>query len=100
MAENKQDKQLLSVEQKNKIVALLQERKVPQECPMCRRSDWSIGDGFVIQHLHNDYRGMRLDGTSIPSIPIICNKCGFMSYHALGVLGLLEEKSAEEEGKF
>jgi hypothetical protein len=32
---------------------------------------------------------LSLGGLGIPSIAIICNRCGFISQHALGTLGLL-----------
>ena len=33
----------------------------------------------------------------IPSIPIICNRCGFISSHALGILGLLPPKTGDNQ---
>ena len=41
--------------------------------------------------------GIVLGGPSIPSIPIICNRCGFISSHALGILGLLPPKTGDNQ---
>ena len=99
MADKKREDGLLSEEEKHKIVARLRERGVPQRCPMCGKNKWAIGDGYVNQTIQGDYHGIHIGGTSIPSIPIICSNCGFLSHHALGVLGLLEKPKAEGDGK-
>lgn len=74
------------------------------KCPMCGNIHFVIGDGYFNTFLQDNLEGLNMGGESIPSIPIICTKCGFISMHALGLLGLLpkqdeEEKKGDEDGE-
>lgn len=55
-----------------------------------------IADGYFNSFLQDNLKNINLSGESIPSIPIICSKCGFISMHALGILGLLPKQSDDE----
>lgn len=97
---------MISSEEKQKIVVELNKRFNSREikCPMCGNNHFIIGDGYFNTFMQDDIRNISLGGPSIPSIPIICDKCGFISTHALGVLGLLpkqnnDEKKGGEHGK-
>ena len=63
---------------------------------MCGNSSFQLVSGYfsnVIQpHLS---AGMLLGGPAIPTAVIVCTKCGFISQHALGVLGLLPSQPSE-----
>ena len=63
-------------------------------CPMCGSHDFSVADGFIRNGIQADLNSVVIGGKSIPALPIICNACGFISQHAIGVLGLL----GNEEG--
>lgn len=83
-------KTILSEEQRNEIARALNERRVGAKgCPMCSANKWALGDGYVLVPVQNSLGGLTLGGQSIPSATIICTNCGFVSHHALGVLGLL-----------
>ena len=46
----------------------------------------------VLEALQNDYKNLIIGGGPlIPSIIIVCNNCGYLSQHSLGVLGLLND---------
>jgi len=80
----------LSEEDKNKIIAKLTEKGVFANCPMCGNRNFVIADGYFNHPIQSTIEGgIVLAGPSIPTIAIICSKCGFISQHALGVLGLL-----------
>ena len=92
---NQTPQQSLSEEEKRKIANVLSSRISGIVCPMCHRNNFIILDGYFNQSINANYKGMVLGGPSIPSIGIVCANCGFISQHALGVLGLLnntEEK--------
>ena len=36
-----------------------------------------------------------MGGSMMPVIGLVCSQCGFISFHALGALGLLEGKKEE-----
>lgn len=80
---------LLSVEDKQVIIEKIQSIISNLECPICHNKSFIIADGYFNTAIQGDLKGMRLGGPSIPSIGIICDKCGFISHHALGVLGLM-----------
>lgn len=83
---------MLSEEQKLIIYNALKVRIGNFECPMCRKGSFTIVDSYSFDLLQDDYKNIKVgSGRALPSIPIVCTNCGFISHHALGVLGLLEE---------
>ena len=88
----------LTKEQKDNIINKLQEKGIKSVCPMCGKNHFILGDGFFNNTIQSDLKSISLGGPSIPTIPIICSNCGFISQHALGVLGLLP-KEAETNNK-
>lgn len=83
--------ELLTEEQKQEIIKKFQEKKILTVCPMCKHPHFTIADGYFTNSLQNEVGGIIFGGPTIPSIAIICNNCGFISQHALGVLGLLNK---------
>ena len=81
----------------NKVITRLNERfgKHGKElaCPLCSNKNFIVADAFFVNILQPDINKMTLSGKSVPTIGIMCDNCGFMSQHSLGILGLL---SAEE----
>ena len=84
----------LSQEQKNKIIKALMDRGARLPCPRCGNQNFTLVDGYFNQPIQKELGGIVLGGPSIPSIVVVCTRCGYLSQHALGVLGLLpkEEK--------
>ena len=80
---------MLDNEQKKKIGVALQNRQQNLTCPMCQNKNFIMADGYFNNSMQTNLEGFELGGPSIPTIAIICDKCGFVSQHALGVLGLL-----------
>lgn len=100
MSENPNERKKLpptiSEEKKKEIVGVLQEKGVPKTCPMCQQNNWVLADGYFNPGLQTNLRGLTIGGPSIPSIAIICTNCGFMSEHALGVIGMLPDVEEAE----
>lgn len=70
--------------------------KIPSlRCPMCGKGPFTFVNGYIYNHLHEDYRHVVIGTHGIPSIVIVCNNCGFMSQHALGALGLLHNNQPQ-----
>lgn len=87
----------LSMEERQKIGRRFEERGVGKACPMCRKSEWVLADGYVNVSLQPHFGGgVLLGGPMIPTAVIVCGHCGFVSHHALGSLGLLDEPSEDE----
>lgn len=82
-------KQMTS-EEKQKIVDALHKKRANRPCPRCDEKNFTLLDGYFNQSIQQSLTaGVILGGPSIPSIVILCNNCGYMSQHALGVLGLI-----------
>lgn len=97
---------MISQEEKQRIIQKLNAKLglSGAKCPMCGNTHFIIADGYFNTFIQDDLNSINMGGPSIPSISIICDKCGFMSLHALGVLGLLPEsnnntKNKDEHGK-
>ena len=88
---------LLTIEEKQRIIEKVREILPYIECPICHNKHFVVADGYFNTSIQGQLNGMMLGGPSIPSIGLICNKCGFISHHALGVLGLLPEQNVQKE---
>lgn len=79
----------LSKEEQDKIIAKFDLIIPHLNCPMCKNSNFVMGDGYFNNVLQFHFNGIALSGPSIPTIPIICQNCGFISQHALKTIDLL-----------
>jgi ribosomal protein S27AE len=82
---------LVTQEMKQKIVAALTERGATLDCPRCGNGNFILLDGYFRNIVQPDVMNFHLDGNGVPSVVTICDRCGFMSQHALGILGLLPQ---------
>jgi predicted RNA-binding Zn-ribbon protein involved in translation (DUF1610 family) len=89
--------QQISVERKKEIIKALDEHGAKLPCPRCGNQSFTLLDGYFNQTIQIDLKGMVLGGPSIPSVVVACKKCGYLSQHALGVLGLLPQEEARNE---
>lgn len=81
---------MLANDQKEKIVKVLNERLGGFQCPMCHKGPFTIIDGFFNISIQSNLSSYTLGGTTVPMVAITCNNCGYISFHALGALGLLD----------
>ncbi len=90
---------MLNNDQKKKIVEALEKRKHGLTCPMCQNKNFIMADGYFNNNMQTDFGSFSIGGPAIPTIAIVCSNCGFVSQHALGVLGLLpkEENNKKDE---
>ncbi|MFW6123273.1 MAG: hypothetical protein ACOC6L_03455 [Thermodesulfobacteriota bacterium] len=76
--------QELTKEQKDKIIQVLTEMNAVQGCPRCGN------DSFVLLDFFMNKPNKRLIGVPeepiIPSIFVVCDKCGYISQHAIDIL--------------
>ena len=81
---------MLSDSEKQKITLSLIEKIKDVKCPMCKNEKFTILDGYVIDFLEDSIQSRMMERkVSIPTIMMVCTKCGFISQHALGSLGFL-----------
>lgn len=84
---------MLNEQQKKVIIDRLTERVKKTgrgfNCPMCNNPHFVLLDSYLRNDIQEDLTSVVLGGPSIPATAIICSNCGFISQHALGVLGLM-----------
>ena len=86
----------LSEEQKRQIANELEKRGATLPCPRCGNRSFILLDGYFIQPVSTEIGALVLGGPTVPTVVTGCTNCGYLSQHALGVLGLLPSR---EEGK-
>ncbi len=89
---------IIDSDMKNKIKEILIERNALSPCPRCKNKTFILGDGFLYNSIQTKLDGYQLGGNGIPTIAVICDKCGYVSQHSLGVLGLLNNETEEKKG--
>ena len=81
-----------SQDRKQRILNALNDRNVRLPCPRCGSPPFALMDGYFMQPVQMDLKGIVMGGPAIPSVVTVCKECGFISQHALGALGLLPEE--------
>ena len=56
-----------------------------------------MADGYFNNNMQTDFGSISIGGPAIPTIGIICDNCGFVSQHAIGVLGLLPKENSNRD---
>jgi ribosomal protein S27AE len=79
----------ITQEQKKRIIEALNEKGAKLPCPRCGNESFALLDGYFNHTLQTELKGIIIGGPSVPSVVVTCVRCGFLSQHALGVLGLL-----------
>lgn len=84
---------MLTNERKKEIIVALSQRIEKMNCPICQKENFSLLDGYINEGVQDDYKHQVIGvKTRIPSVALVCNNCGFISQHSLGVLGLLPQQ--------
>ena len=81
---------------KDKIVQELETKGATKPCQRCGQPSFSLLDGFVNLPLTEEISSnVIIGGPSVPCAVLGCNNCGNLSFHALGALGMLNEKKED-----
>lgn len=75
-------------EQRERIVQELDKRGVNNRCPRCAENRLTLLDDYACPVTVNESMGINL-GQIIPCAAILCVNCGYVTLHALGILGLV-----------
>jgi len=90
----------LSQEKRDELAKILSGKGVKAICPMCGNNSFNVGAAYFNNPLQDSLESFNIGGPSVPTVPIICTKCGFVSQHAVGILGLLlKTEKDKEDGK-
>lgn len=89
---------MLNDDEKQRIVNAVYSRIQSLECPMCHHKAFTFIDGYVVQPIQNNKKKFLVANIPlIPTVVLVCNNCGFMSQHNLGVLGILNDTVEDTE---
>jgi hypothetical protein len=78
------------VEPNPAVLAALERVGARNPCPRCSNSQFMLLPGYFNQTIQPELAGgLVIGGPSLPTVVLICSRCGYLSQHALGVLGLL-----------
>lgn len=79
---------------RNEIVAALNKKNVSQPCPRCAAKNFSVVGESEISVIYPPRQelGMQLGtpSSTMPTIIVTCDNCGYISQHAKVSLGLLQ----------
>lgn len=89
----------ISPDKKQEIVNALQEKGAVLPCPRCNNNNFTLLDGYFNQSVQVEPKNLVLGGESVPSVVVVCNKCGYMSQHAIGVLNLIPKEEERHDKK-
>ena len=77
----------LTTTQRQTVMSALTARGI-RSCPLCGYSGWTLGEELVTATTTSLAGGAVFGGPIIPMIQLVCNRCGFVSHHAVGALGV------------
>ena len=83
----------IPTEEKNRIIQALEKAGAILPCPRCGNQTFSLVGGYFNQFVQPKLAGIIIGGPSVPSVAVICDRCGFIAQHALGTLKLLPSKA-------
>lgn len=75
-----------SEEIKKEITDALQKKGATQPCSRCGGTDFGVLDGFPASLVQMDSDQPATEGNKLPTAGVVCNKCGHITQHALGIL--------------
>lgn len=81
----------LTTAQQEQIVRRLRELGATLPCPRCTAASFSLVKELSAVPVDPGAGAVRIDGLTLPAVILMCNQCGFLSSHALTVLGLVDE---------
>lgn len=62
------------------------------KCPMCQGQSFTVVNGYFLHTVQTDLRNITIGGKGILAVILVCDKCGFISQHALSILQNALEK--------
>ncbi|EBO8175172.1 hypothetical protein WJ590_004888 [Escherichia coli] len=85
---------------KEEVQNKLQQLGALNACHRCSNRNFAILDGYSSLYLQPDLSnigGLSLGGPVVPVIYVVCQKCGAVTPHAIGALGLLDQESTDNK---
>jgi hypothetical protein len=86
----------ISQEEKDKIIQALDARGASLPCPRCRNTKFVLAPGYFSNFVQEKQDAVTFGGANLPTVMVLCEKCGWVAHHALGALGLLQQSKEAE----
>lgn len=74
----------------------LQKRNAKNPCHRCRNHNFTLLDGYSYLPIQEKVKEKIIGGPTVPAILIVCNKCGAITPHAIGVFRPFNNSKKEE----
>lgn len=87
----------LSPQQQQLIADALNSRGVSPKCPRCAPGGMTLIDGLTSFSMQTTSVGIILGGPAVPASIMACNNCGYLEFHALGALGLMNHPAFQQD---
>lgn len=94
------EEEMAKVFNKEEVQNKLQQLGALNACHRCSNRNFAILDGYSSLYLQPDLSnigGLSLGGPVVPVIYVVCQKCGAVTPHAIGALGLLDQESTDNK---
>jgi hypothetical protein len=75
-------------EHEQSVSNLLSQRGATLPCPRCGDNNWNVLDAYISHPLTQEVEKVTIGGPILPTVGIICTRCGFLAEHATARLGL------------
>jgi hypothetical protein len=82
----------MTEEQSQEIIAALRSAGVNPRCERCDGTEFTIVDGHLLISIQRDVSASQVIFANAPIMPcagVVCVRCGNVSLHSLGILGLI-----------
>jgi hypothetical protein len=73
-------------QKKQQIASALERKGVNRPCERCGSQNFSILDGYFRQDVQDDLTNVNLGGPSVPTVSLVCENCGNLSFFAVRAL--------------
>lgn len=75
-----------------KISKILTDKGAINPCHRCNANEFVILNGYSMLGLQDNLNGIVIGGNSVPMVNVVCTRCGAVTSHVAGALGLLDNK--------
>lgn len=75
----------------DQVIKALTEKGVNRPCPRCGNNNFEVV-GEAIVPINDNPTAIVIGGPAIPVVLVACSRCGYLTHHALGPLGLMKEQ--------
>ncbi len=82
------DQVFLNESQKQKVIDALTTVGAVKPCPRCDNPTFATADTAFARPLQTSLPQILIAGSYVVTVAVFCTNCGFLSEHAIGVLGL------------